>query len=105
MSRTNVSARQRNRTVLKKALKLAQPEISKRVRDVSQKIQKLLSRKTLQKIHLKIDLNNVGSSAIELSSTGLIASEYGRQQTDGNGIVSQALSEVDLASSGAKDDE
>lgn len=105
MKNTHSSAHQRNTTVLKRVLKHARPEISERLKGVSQKIRNLLGQKTSQKIHLKIDLNDTGSSAIELSSKGLIASEYGRQYLNENGIVRQTLSEINLGSPGDHHDE
>lgn len=81
---------------LAKTVLLRMPEVQGRITVFSEKIAHTLSRKTLQKIHLKIDLEEGGAPAIHISSIGLISQEYGRHLSNGKGVVSEAMSEFQL---------
>lgn len=83
-------------SVLAKAVLLRMPEVQGRIKVISEKLARTLSRKTSQKIHLKIDLEEGGAPAIHISSIGLISQEYGRHLSNGNGVVSKAMSEFQL---------
>lgn len=83
-----------SRVALNTAREIARPQISARLKDLGNQIQTALGRKTSQKIHLKIDFRKDDAPAIEVSGAGLLALEYGRRQVNGEGVVSEVISEL-----------
>ena len=83
-----------SKAVLRKVLQIARPKISARLKHLGNQIQTALKGKTSQKIHLKIDFLKDNRANIEVSSAGLLALEYGRQQINGEGVVSEVMSEL-----------
>lgn len=83
-----------SKSVLREVMQIARPQIYVRLKKLGNQIQAVLMRKISHKIHLKIDLKKNDLSAIEVSSIGLLALEYGRQQINGEGVLSEIVSEL-----------
>lgn len=105
MISSHTSVLKRNKAVLKRVSTQARPKVSQRLTRTARKIQAAISRKTSEKIHLKIVFQGGYPSAIELSSNGLIALEYGREVANGNGMVGEVISGFSQGNGGAGHDE
>lgn len=80
--------------VLREVMHTARPQIYARLKKMGNQIQAVLGRKVSQKIHLKMVFRKNSPLAIEVSSAGLFALEYGRQQINGEGVLSEIVSEL-----------
>ncbi|MEP0519661.1 MAG: hypothetical protein ABJO09_07075 [Hyphomicrobiales bacterium] len=105
MSALHFSAIQRKKAVLTRVSKQARPLLFLRLEEISRKLITSLRQETPQKIHVKMVLKGAEPTAIEVSSAGLLALEYGREISDQNGPVSKAIRKVNNGYVGVDHDE